>query len=491
MLLIDRANELMDEHRLREAEFMFKAVLKENNRNGAALFGLGRLCIRLEDYDSAIYYLRRACENLPKQLEPLFTLAHCFIQVGSPVDAKTVLEYTLNVAQHSARAHYELGQFYLDYGFISQAKTVFSQGITCQNEEVTPYIFRELVQLASTHSLSSFITPLEKLLEEYDDKGLNIVTYYALGKCHHRLGHYDQAFEYFKLANSTQLQYCDFRTKDMLPLFEQIKQHFDSAFFEKATDRVTTTFIPTFIIGLPRTGSTLLEQMLVQHSCIGSIGENTALSDTIVPYLIKRSEAPFPYCFSNLSTSASDYCRSLYIDEIKKHRVPDEVVINKLPANFQNIGMIYRLFPDARFIHLTRDFGATAWSVYSNHFDANEPYFCSLNEFKLYAEAEIDLMAHFEKCIPKNILTLSYESLVAQPEKMINRVLRFLGQEYEPECMEYYEDHRPVNTLSKAQVRKPISKAPLTNWHHYKKNMIELLNDEQTDQSEQTNPVSP
>ncbi|BBN83456.1 sulfotransferase [Pseudoalteromonas sp. A25] len=481
----------MDENKLREAEFMFKAVLKENNHNGSALFGLGRICVQLEDYDSAIYYLRRACEHLPKQLEPLFTLAFCFIQVGSPVDAKTVLEYTLSVAKHSARAHYELGQFYLDYGFVKQARTTFSQGIHCAHQEVTPYIFRELVQLAPSQDLPDYLEPLEKLLEEYDDKRMNIVNYYSLGTCHHRLGNHEQAFEYFKLANDLQLQFCDFRTHHMLPFFAQIKQHFNAEFFQKPTDRVKTTFTPTFIIGLPRTGSTLLEQMLVQHSCIGSLGESTVLSDKIVPFLVKRSELPFPFCFGNLSTSASDYCRNLYVDEIKKQRVPDEVVINKLPANFQNIGMIYRLFPNARFIHLTRDFGATAWSVFSNHFNADEPYFCSLSEFKLYAEAEDELMAHFKQQIPDSILTLSYESLVAQPEKVISRTLKFLGQKYEPECMKYYEDHRPVSTLSKAQVRKPISKAPLTNWQNYQEKMIELFNSgEQIDHIEQTNPIS-
>ncbi|OHU85319.1 MULTISPECIES: tetratricopeptide repeat-containing sulfotransferase family protein [Pseudoalteromonas] len=489
MLLIQRAYELMAENRLREAEFMFKAVLKENNNNGHALFGLGQLCIELADYDSAIYYLRRACENLPRELDPLFTLANCFVIVGSAVDAKTVLEYTLSIARASARAHYELGQFYLDHGFIDNARKTFEEGISCENEPVTPHIIYEAAQLSATSKLPSYVTKLEHLLEIYsNDQQLKVVIYYALGKCQHRLGNYQQAFDAFKMANDTQIQLCEFRTKDMLPFFTQLREHFSDTYFNQPTNKVTTTFTPTFIVGLPRTGSTLLEQMLIQHSNIGSIGECTVLSDTIVPFLAKRAEAPFPYCVSNLNTSVLDYCRNLYIDEIKDMRVGDEVVINKLPANFQNIGMIYKIFPNARFIHLTRNFGATAWSVFSNHFGANEPYFCSLTEFKLYAQAQIDMMEHFKKYIPQNIFTLSYEDLLKHPAKALNQTLHFLEQKFEPECLEFYLDKRSVSTLSKAQVRKPISKAPLTNWHHYEKYMSELLND---DHNAQTNLASP
>ncbi|WP_261626629.1 tetratricopeptide repeat-containing sulfotransferase family protein [Pseudoalteromonas holothuriae] len=488
MLLIKRANELMEENKLREAEFMFKAILKENNNNGSALFGLGRICIRLEDFDSAIYYLRRACEHLPKMLDPLFALAHCFNQVGSPVDAKTVLEYTLSIAKHNAQAHYELSQFYLDYGFIDNAKKTLEQGLKCPYGPVSVFMLNELVQIAPVSELEQHLQLLEQLLDTYDNERLKVVAYYALGKCHHRLKNHDQAFDFFQLANDIQLQFCDFKTSAMLPFFHKLKQHFNEDFFKKPTDKVASTFTPTFIVGLPRTGSTLLEQMLVQHSNIGSIGENTILSDAIVPFLEKRSETSYPYCFDNLSTSTKDYCRTLYVEEIKKRRVGDEVVINKLPANFQNLGMIYSLFPEARIIHLTRNFKATAWSVFSNHFAADEPYFCSISEFETYAQAEQNLMAHFNNHIPRNIFTLSYEALLEHPNKMITKTLNFLNQKFEPQCLEYYKDRRSITTLSKAQVRKPISKAPLTSWQPYEKHIIALLN--HADET-QTNQVSP
>lgn len=484
MLLLKRANDLLAENKLREAEFMFKAVLKENDKNGPALFGLGRICMRLEEYDSAIYYLKRACEHLPKMLDPLFALADAFIQVGSPVDAKTVLEYTLSVAEHNTQAHYELGQFYLDHGFIDNAKRTFEKGISCPKSAVTVFMLYELVQIAPKKELSKYLESLKTLLNDYDDNRLKAVVYYALAKCHHRLEEYEQAFDYFKLANSTQLNYCDFRTEYMAPFFKSIAQQCDSKFFQARKDKVHTSFIPTFILGLPRTGSTLLEQMLIQHSNIGSVGESTVISDKLVPYLTQRSESPFPDCLQNLSTSVLDHCRSLYIDEIKKHRVGEEVVINKLPANFQNIGLIYKLFPDARIIHLTRDFNATAWSVFSNHFAENEPYFCSLSEFQLYAQYQDNLMTHFKQMLPRNIYSLTYENLLDDPVEEIRKVLNFMYQEFQPECLEFHKARHKVDTLSKSQVRQPINQAPRSNWRSYEKLMATLL---QADHNTQTN----
>ncbi|ODB33254.1 protein-tyrosine sulfotransferase [Pseudoalteromonas sp. BMB] len=487
MLLLKRANELLAENKLREAEFMYKSVLKQSPNNGPALFGLGRICMRLEQYDNAIYYLKRACEHLPKMLEPLFALADAFLAVGSPVDAKTVLEYTLSVAKHNAQAHYQLGQFYLDYGFIEQAKNVFKAGLDCPHSTVTAFMLYELVQMSSAKELPAYLTILEKLENEFEAPRLKTVVHYALAKCHEQLGNFNAAQDNYALANDTQLLMSEFRTVDMLPFFESIKQHCGKTFFDKPSDRVKTTFTPVFIVGLPRTGSTLLEQMLVQHSHVGTLGENTVISDKIVPYLSKRNNAEFPACLDQLSNSMLDHCRILYVDEIKRHRVPEEVVINKLPANFQNLGLIHKLFPEARIIHLTRNLNATAWSVYSNHFAESEPYFCSLSEFALYAQAQSDLMSHFNQFMKRDIFTLSYEQLIAEPEKSLKQCLSFLYQKYEPECLEFHKSKKPVHTLSKAQVRKPISTQPLEKWQRYEAFIEKMIAQPQSDQTTPAN----
>ena len=494
MLLLKRANELLAENKLREAEFMFKSVLKQSPKNGPALFGLGRICMRLEQYDNAIYYLKRACEHLPKMLDPLFALADAFIAVGSPVDAKTVLEYTLSVAKHNAQAHYQLGQFYLDYGFVEQAEKVFREGINCPHGTVTGFMLYELAQMSAVNELEGYLELLDKLVAESETPRLKVVLFYAQAKCHERLGHLKQAEEFYQQANETQLTLAEFKTEQMLPLFDSIKKWCNKAFFDKPADKVKTTFTPVFIVGLPRTGSTLLEQMLIQHPEVGTLGENTVISDKIVPYLCQRNEAHFPNCLHTLSNSMLDHCRGLYVDEIKRQRVAESVVINKLPANFQNLGLIHKLFPEGRIIHLSRNLKATAWSVYSNHFAANEPYFCSMSEFALYAQAEHDLMTHFKQFLKHDIFSLSYEQLIAEPERYIKRCLNFLYLEYDPECLSFYKSKKPVHTLSKAQVRQPINTTGLEKWQRHADFITEQLPDPEPnppEYTEQTTQVSP
>ncbi|WMN62242.1 sulfotransferase (plasmid) [Pseudoalteromonas xiamenensis] len=478
MLLLQRANELLAENKLKEAEFMFKAVLKEVPDNGPALFGLGRIAMRLEQYDHAIYFLKRACNHLPKMLDPLFALGDAFLAVGSAVDAKTVLEYTLSIAKHNAHAHYYLGQFYLNHGFISEAKNTFTAGLKCPTGPVSAFMLFELSKLDDRQNLVDHIKSLSELLNQYDNKRLEVVIHYALANCYHRSEDFKSAFLHYKLANEAQYTQCHFQTEDMLPFFGSIKSVCGSDFFNQSLDKVTATFTPVFIVGLPRTGSTLLEQMLIQHENIDSLGENTAISDKVVSYLEKRVEAPFPECLHRLSTHVLDYGREIYTNEIRNARIEAPYVINKLPSNFQSIGVIRKLFPDARFIHVTREFNANAWSVYSNYFEHDEPYFCSAREYQIYAQAEEELMTHFKQCIGRHIHTVSYETLLAEPEKTIKSTLNFLDQYYDPECMNYYKGKRLVHTLSKSQVRQPLTKAPIEAWKKYQKDFEGLLNQE-------------
>ncbi|MFC3034767.1 tetratricopeptide repeat-containing sulfotransferase family protein [Pseudoalteromonas fenneropenaei] len=485
MLLLQRANELLAENKLKEAEFMFKAVLKESPDNGSALFGLGRIAMRLKQYDHAIYFLKLACNHLPKMLEPLWALADAFTAVGSAVDTKTVLEYAISIAKHNAETHYYLGQFYLDHGFIKEATQTFRNGLSCPPGPVTAYMLFELSQLDTPAQLEKQLPLLHELVQQYENKPLRIVLYYALANSLHHIKDFKQAFDYYVLANQTQRELCQFHTAQMLPFFTDLKARCDSKFFTTNRDRVAATFTPVFIVGLPRMGSTLLEQMLIAHSQIGSLGENTIISDAIVPFLEQRVNKPFPLCLHDLSTSVLDHCRELYTDEIRRNRLDKPYIINKLPANFQNIGIIHKMFPDARFIHVTRERMANAWSVFSNFFAADEPYFCDANEFQQYADMVDDTLAHFKSCIPRNMFTVSYEDLVADPEKWLKQVLSFLDQRFEPECLEFYKGKRLVHTLSKAQVRKPISKRPITAWQAYEKPFKGLLTDYEQSKAQQ------
>ena len=201
-MLLEKANQLLNENKLKEAEFHFKTILDSDPENGEALFGLGRIALRLERYDAAVYLLQRACERLPHMLEPLHALADAFNGVHSPQDALTVLEYAKSIASHNPEPHYYLAQHYLTYGELDKAYSILKHALGMGNYPVTAYILFELVQFGRFNNEQNYINELHQFLTLTNNLRLKMVCYYALGKSYDQLNDTEQAFNYFSLANS-------------------------------------------------------------------------------------------------------------------------------------------------------------------------------------------------------------------------------------------------------------------------------------------------
>ncbi|MDQ9091686.1 sulfotransferase [Pseudoalteromonas haloplanktis] len=481
-MLLEKANQLLAENKLQEAEFHFKTLLSTDPQNGEALFGLGRIALRLERFDAAVYLLQRSCERLPNMLEPLHALADAFNGVNSPNDALTVLEYAKNIASHNPEPHYYLAQHYLTHGELDKAHTTFAQALSIGLYPVTAYILFELVQLGRFDKQHNYISNLHHLLTQTNNLRLKMVCYYALAKSYDQLDDLEQAANYYELANKLQLKLSDFNTEQLTPFYQNIMRHHPKHLFSIVKPGFKGTVTPVFIIGMPRSGSTLLEQILASHSECASIGEDRCISSQVVPFIEQQTKLPYPECISALTPQLIEQARAIYITRLKHAKPIRAFMINKLPSNYQSLGLIYLLFPNAKFINLQRDFNATAWSVYSNYFAENEPYFCSLPEFKRYFELYQALITHWRQTIPATILDVHYEQLIADPVSNLKRVFTFLGAEFESQCLEFYKSKSAVTTLSKASIRQPLNANAVERWKRFEAPLKTLLNTAQTTQ---------
>ena len=362
-MLIKKANQLLQENKLKEAEFHFKAILNSNPQSGEALFGLGRIALRLERFDAAVYLLQKACERLPHMLEPLHALADAFNGVNSPNDALKVLEYAKSLASHNPEPHYYLAQHYLSYGELDKAHTTFAHALSMGLYPVTAYILFELVQLGRFNKEHNYVSNLHHFLTQTNNVRLKMVCYYALGKSYDKLEDTEQAFNYYVLANKLQKKLTHFKTSDLVPFYEAIITHNTQQLIASADHTFTGTITPVFIIGMPRSGSTLLEQMMACHSQFATLGENTSIANQVVAFIEQQTQTPYPQCLSALSNDLIAKARNIYIEELKKAQPIRPFIINKLPSNYQSIGLIYLLFPNAKFINLSWDFNATAFSA--------------------------------------------------------------------------------------------------------------------------------
>ncbi|WP_022944469.1 tetratricopeptide repeat-containing sulfotransferase family protein [Pseudoalteromonas ruthenica] len=486
MTILERANQLLSENKLKEAEFHFKSALEADPNQGEALFGLGRIAIRLEKYPQAVYLLQKACQRLPKVLDPLFALADAFDGLEKRSDAYEVLHYCTKIAPHNGESFYRLALHHLTYGYIKKAKQALLNGLGCPDHPVTPYIYYELSQLKGNNVTSKQIAHMHTLLSASRSTQAKVVLHYSLAKSYHNSGDKTQAFAHYRLANEMQYTLCTPLGEGFDQYINTLIAQFSTTFIAEQQDTLKASFIPVFIVGMPRTGSTLLEQMLCQHPSIASLGENDVISAKLMAYLSAVNEAPFPQCMANTNTDIRNRLRQMYVDELTKHQLAHRVVINKLPANFQALGAIQALMPNAVFIDLRRNFQPMAWSVFCHYFGANEPFFCHMDTLARYYEGYDNLMQHWRDTLGENLITIHYEQLVQEPEQYLRKIFSKLELSYTQQCLRYFESHHAVTTLSRHQVREPVYKDANKAYKEYEQAFSECFS-----RSVKTRPVHP
>ncbi|WP_462159819.1 tetratricopeptide repeat protein [Pseudoalteromonas sp. GB56] len=199
MNLLEQANQLLSENRLKEADFHYRSVLEANPNQGEALFGLGRIAMRLEKYPEAVYLLRQACQRLPKVLNPLFALADAFDAMQQRKDAFDILEYCCKIAPHNAEAFYRFAQHLQIYGYTRQASDVLKKGLKCPDSAVTPYIYYDLSNIDTQAITKDHVEHLHALLARSQHNQSNVVLHYTLAKSYHNLG--DKKPSVFSLAS--------------------------------------------------------------------------------------------------------------------------------------------------------------------------------------------------------------------------------------------------------------------------------------------------
>jgi hypothetical protein len=234
--------------------------------------------------------------------------------------------------------------------------------------------------------------------------------------------------------------------------------------------------MPIFIVGQPRSGSTLLEQMLCGHSDIKTAGELPFLAGDIAQGVNQITGQEFPLGCKKLT---AEQCRSLgkhYLNRMQEIAPKAKFIIDKMPANYQSIGLIKMLLPQAKIIHITRDVKDVSWSIFTNHFAANEPYFCSLEEITHYHQKYLEVMEHWQNVLPDFVHHISYEELVKKPSGVLAGILDFCGLNFQSACLDFSKQEGYISTLSDVQLRKGMKDNRTKAWKAYEKHLPNIFN---------------
>lgn len=298
--------------------------------------------------------------------------------------------------------------------------------------------------------------------------------HFALGALEDRKGNYDSAFAHFRSANDLSPHAFDLAAKTRKA--HGVAQVFTQTDLPTAEPPPAGTPTPIFIVGMPRSGTSLVEQILACHPDVAAAGELETMS-YIEHFACRLAGRPgdYPECLRGASATDMTRLAKPYIEKINTVAGGARFVTDKLPANYERLGLIEKLFPDARIIHTSRHPLDTCLSCYFQNFSNTHTYSSNLRllgeVYRLYQWQ----MACWHEILLLRILDVDYESLVSDTERTIRRLLEFCGLGWEPRCLEFHKSTRYVNTASYDQVRQPIYRSSVGRWRHYESHLEELI----------------
>ena len=317
---------------------------------------------------------------------------------------------------------------------------------------------------------------VENLLEDPElPRDDAIHCHFALGNVADANGAFDLAFHHYRTANSLHRESVAYDPEGNSELFDRLKATYSKSFLEHKRTLGNPSTLPVFIVGLPRSGTTLVEQILASHGSMHGAGELESLAG--VNHSIARRFAaskPAPECMSLIDARTVDDFSALYLAELRLRSPSAERVVDKLPGNFVRIGLIKTLFPNAYVVHCARNSLDTCLSLYFHYFQALACSFDLAELGRYYADYR-RLMAHWDDILPGGIFEVVYEELVAEPERISRGLLDYLDLEWDERCLKFHENERSVMSPSNLQVRRPIYNASIGRWRHYEKHLGPLI----------------
>lgn len=304
--------------------------------------------------------------------------------------------------------------------------------------------------------------------------------HFALGKAFEDIGAYGQSFSHYQSGNALKKQQIRYKADKTTQSMRQQIEVCDNTFFEKVKDWGGDYADPIFIVGLPRSGSTLLEQILSSHSQVDGTMElpNIIGFSNLLNGRRQASEAAlYPGVMRDLKPENFKKLADKFIKDTRCHRGEAPYFIDKMPNNFIHIGLIHAILPNAKIIDARRHPMSCCFSGFKQLFAEGQEFSYGLEEIATYYKDYAGLMAHWDKVLPGKILRVHYEHLVADLETQVRRILDYCGLPFEQACLDFHKTERAVRTPSSEQVRQPIYQGGLEQWKHFEP-YLEILQNE-------------
>lgn len=488
--------------RIKEAYDLYQEILKVEPDNPDALHLLGLIAYQTKHHEDACNLIRKAIAFRPDDPNFYGNLGTALHAMGCIGEAEDAYRRAAEIKDDFADAHYNLANLYKDRGDFKRAEASYNKVLASDHNhlmailnlanilqtlgrfddaeaeyrrviDIRPdhaYAYRQLAVMRSRSIPQDDLEIMEELLSNpaaTDDDTVNLC--YGLASAYDARGDYDPAFSFLERGSKIKRASIDYDVDAELLQMEKIAEVFDCHMLAVGEAGGCPSDKPIFVVGMPRSGTSLVEQILASHSFAEGLGE--------VDYLAERIALISNFPEAALGFDNDYLCRlgESYVEALSANAPKAERIIDKMPINFQFIGMIHLALPNCRIIHCVRNPVDTCLSCFQQLFTNGHGYSYDLEELGRYYAGYARLMGHWHTALPGRIYDLDYAALIADQEVETRKLLGFCGLSFEQSCLNFYKTERSVLTPSTTQVRRPIYGDSVGKWRHYETHLGPLL----------------
>jgi tetratricopeptide (TPR) repeat protein len=501
---------LLEDDRTGEAAEALDKALRINPNYPEAVCNTGGVHLALEENEAALACYLRALSLRPVYIEAQMGLSRTYQALENLPAAEFEAQKAIQIDAANPRAHALLGSIYAELTRPELAEKEYEQALALdpecddallglghlsmelgQMDRAEELFLRALEFKPDNLAARVHLSQLKKakqddgnfaalLAEEKKSSGFSenklMSLHFALGKCYDDTGDYDKAFPHFQAGCKIKRARLAYDPANTERQFAGIMEIFDKAAIDRLRGAGDPSDVPVFVLGMPRSGTTLTEQIIASHPDVYGAGELHDLLRIAERNISTQSPLPFPdnlrsFDRHSLSAWGAEYVAGL------RQRAPDaKRITDKMPSNYFTVGLIHLMLPNAKIIHVHRNPVDTCLSCYTRLFNRKQEYTYDLAELGKYYVHYVRLMEHWRKVLPAGaFLDVRYEDIVTDQETLARKLIEYCGLEWNQACLEFHNTRRSIRTASVTQVRQPIYSTSMERWRHYEKFLGPLL----------------
>lgn len=468
---------LLHKDRTDEALRVLGDALKLEDRNVKTLLNVAKVQLKRNAYAIAEQAARLALEVEPDKADAYGLLGQIYHELDRHEEALGFIAQAIKLDPEAADVRSFHGVVLKSVGRLDEARAELKKALELNPELYGAY--SNFNDLETFKADDAFLTQMKDILAKAENPRSEryLPVHFALAKALEDSGDYPLALDHYAIGAKLRRAQLKYDEAETFGFFDQIKAAFTRETFENRRWAGNPSPAPVFIVGMPRSGSTLVEQILASHPQTYGAGEIKVLHRSLGVLRDRFPSIPkYPAMVGALEPAHYEQIANAYLTEVQQDAGGAARITDKLLTNYFFVGLIQLLFPNAKIIHTRRNPVDTCLSAYTKLFKDDMPHSYDFGELGRYYRRYEDLMAHWESVLPAGVMhTVDYESVIGDLELNARALVSHVGLEWDDACLAFHKSTRPVKTASVAQVRKPIYKTSVERWRRYGDGLAPLL----------------